>query len=359
MAKARSRAAARRMKDKWKAKSWYSVIAPASFDHATIAETLSDDPNKLIDRVTEVSLQELTNDFRKSHYKLFFKIHDVEDTNAHTQYIGHTLTSDYLRRMVRRKRSKIEAVYDIVTRDGAKLRIKPFATTDRRIQNSQKRIIRDAMKKTITTQAKSSTLSEFVKSIINGKLGKDIYQSCKKLYPVKRIEIYKTQIINQPRIHIEEPKEEKPAEEESEEKAVEETSDEGEENTKDQEPEDEVDTSEEAETDESEEDIEDEPVEESSAGKERKKQDPEPEEEMDNTEEETETDESEEDIEKGKERKTTPHEQEESEEESNEELSEEEDESVVEEHKKKKTKEDDVEEEPSEDSSNEEKEKTD
>jgi len=218
MAKARSRAAARRMKDKWKAKSWYNVVAPASFDQVTIAETLSDEPNKLIDRVTEVSLQDLTNDFRKSHYKLLFKIHNVEDTTAHTQYVGHTLTSDYLRRMVRRKRSKIDAVYDVTTRDGAKLRIKPFATTDRRIQSSQKKILRDAMRRTIAKQAKTSTLSEFIKAVIDGKLGKEIYQASKKLYPVKRIEIYKTQVLHQPRIQIDEPKKEKPAEEEIKEK---------------------------------------------------------------------------------------------------------------------------------------------
>jgi len=223
MAKARSRAAARRMKDKWKAKSWYNVVAPASFDQVTIAETLSDEPNKLLDRVTEVSLQDLTNDFRKSHYKLLFKIHNVEDTTAHTQYVGHTLTSDYLRRMVRRKRSKVEAVYDITTRDGAKIRIKPFATTDRRIQSSQKKIIRDAMRKTIVKQAKASTLSEFIKTIIDGKLGKDIYQASKKLYPVKRIEIYKTQVLHQPRIQIDEPKKEKPVEEKAGEEQIEES----------------------------------------------------------------------------------------------------------------------------------------
>jgi small subunit ribosomal protein S3Ae len=217
MAKARSRAAARRMKDKWKAKSWYNVLAPASFDHITIAETLADEPNKLINRVTEVSLQDLTNDFRKSHYKLFFKINRVEDTNAYSQYVGHTLTSDYLRRMVRRKRSKIDAVYDVITRDGAKVRIKPFTTTDHRIQNSQKKIIRETMKQTIIKQAKASTLSEFLKYIFDGKIGKDIYQSCKKLYPVKRVEIYKTQVLTQPRIHIEDKKIEQPEEEEKKE----------------------------------------------------------------------------------------------------------------------------------------------
>jgi len=204
MAKARSRAAARKVKDRWRAKNWYNILAPASFDNATIAETLADDPEKLNDRVTEITLQDLTNDFRKSHIKLYFKVHQIEDNNARTEYIGHTLTSDYLRRMVRRRRSKIDAVYDVKTRDGARIRIKPFATTDRRIQNSQKNIIRLTMQKTIAGKAKAMTLSEFVKYIIEGKLGSDIYKSCKTYYPVRRIEIYKTKVLQQPTIEIEE-----------------------------------------------------------------------------------------------------------------------------------------------------------
>ena len=232
MAKARSRAAARKVKDRWKAKNWYNVLAPASFDNVTIAETLADDPSKLTDRVTEISMQDLTNDFRKSHIKLYFKVNQIEDNNAKTAYIGHTLTSDYLRRMIRRRRSKIDAVYDAKTRDGARLRIKPFATTDRRIQNSQKKIIRLTMRKTILSKAKSMTLSEFIKYIIEGKLGSDIYKACKKFYPVRRIEIYKTEVTQQPTIEIEEPKpaepEEKP-ETESEKEESEEESEESEE----------------------------------------------------------------------------------------------------------------------------------
>ncbi len=206
MAKARSRSTARKVKDKWKAKSWYNILAPSFFDHVTIAETLADEPEKLVGRITEVSLQDLTNDFRKSHIKLFFKVNGIEGNKAQTEYIGHTLTSDYLRRMVRRKRSKIDSVYDVSTRDGATLRIKPFATTDKRIQNSQKRVIRETMKQTITQKAKVSTLSEFVKYIVDGKIGTDIYKNCKTLYPVKRIEIFKTEVTNQPTIFIEEPK---------------------------------------------------------------------------------------------------------------------------------------------------------
>ena len=209
MAKARSRTAARKIKDRWRAKAWYNVLAPPAFDNITLADTLADHPDNLINRVTGVSLQDLTNDFRKSHITLFFKVNKVEETNAHTQFSGHTLTSDYLRRMIRRRRSKIEGVYDVTTRDGAILRVKPFATTDKRIQNSQRKVVREAMKKTIDDQAKVNTLYEFVKNILDGKVGSDIYKNCKKLYPVKRIEIYKTEVISQPTVLIEEKKPEK------------------------------------------------------------------------------------------------------------------------------------------------------
>jgi small subunit ribosomal protein S3Ae len=217
MAKARSRTAARKIKDRWRAKNWYNVLAPPSFDNVTIADTLTDNPESLINRVTGVSLQDLTNDFRKSHITIFFKVSKVEEANAHTQFAGHSLTSDYLRRMIRRRRSKIEGVYDVTTRDGAVLRVKPFATTDKRIQNSQRKVVREAMKKTISDSAKTNTLSEFVKDILDGRVGSDIYKNCKKLYPVKRVEIYKTEVISQPTILIEDKKpkkkEEKPEEE--------------------------------------------------------------------------------------------------------------------------------------------------
>ncbi|MCK4444237.1 MAG: 30S ribosomal protein S3ae, partial [Thermoplasmata archaeon] len=39
----KSRVAARKVKDKWKAKGWYNLIAPTMFNKALIGETLADD----------------------------------------------------------------------------------------------------------------------------------------------------------------------------------------------------------------------------------------------------------------------------------------------------------------------------
>jgi small subunit ribosomal protein S3Ae len=206
MAKARARTTTRKVKDRWKAKNWYQILAPSLFNNVPVAETLAENPDLLIGRVTEVSLQDLTNDFRKSHIKLLFTVDKVEQNTAHTQLKGHVLTSDYLRRMIRRRKSRVDGVFDAQTRDGALLRVKPFAIAEKRIQSSQKKLIRNVMKEVISKEAKTKTLNAFIKDCLEGKIGSEIYKHCKIYYPVKRIEINKTEIIRLPTVIIEDEK---------------------------------------------------------------------------------------------------------------------------------------------------------
>src|SRR5207247_2583041 len=53
MAEKKSRAAARKIKDKWKAKVWYNLLAPEMFNKQLLGETPTDTPDKLVGRVTE------------------------------------------------------------------------------------------------------------------------------------------------------------------------------------------------------------------------------------------------------------------------------------------------------------------
>ena len=216
LAKARARTTTRKVKDRWKAKNWYTILAPSLFNNVPIAETLAETPDHLIGRVTEVSLQDLTNDFRKSHIKLLFTVDKVEQNTAHTQLKGHLLTSDYLRRMIRRRKSRVDGVFTVETRDGAILRVKPFAIAEKRIQSSQKKLIRNVMNDVISKEGKAKTLNSFIRDCLEGKIGSEIYKHCKIYYPVKRIEVNKTEIIRLPTVIIEDEKPpEKPEEEPS------------------------------------------------------------------------------------------------------------------------------------------------
>lgn len=197
-AKQTQRTKARKVKDKWRLKEWYRILAPDMFNNTQIAETLSDEGEKVLGRVTEVSMQDITGDFSKMHIKLQFKIKEVSGFDAHTQFVGHTLTSDYIRRLTRRKHSKTDGVFDVQTKDKALIRIKPMAVTEKRIQVSQQQAIRQIMGTIISKHAKKSLSSEFIREMLSGNISKNILKACKPIYPLKRVEIRKSEVLRFP-----------------------------------------------------------------------------------------------------------------------------------------------------------------
>jgi small subunit ribosomal protein S3Ae len=204
MALARARVAARRTKDRWKSKQWFKVTAPAAFNNAQIAETLADEAEKLSGRTIEVPLNELTGDMKQMHIKLTFQVGEVVDNQAKTSFVGHTMTSDYIRRLTRRGNSKIPAVFDLKTKDGSRIRVKPFAVTDRRCQTTQAQEIRRIMGALLTESAEKNTLSGFLGDILLGNLTNAMYKEARKVHPLRRIEIAKSEILAAPTIEVDE-----------------------------------------------------------------------------------------------------------------------------------------------------------
>lgn len=194
MAEKKSRAAARKIKDKWKAKVWYNLLAPEMFNKQLLGETPTDTPDKLVGRVTEVTVQDLTGDFSKMHIKLAFRVNRVQGQDALTQFVGHDMTSDYIRRLTRRKRTRTDLTVDVVTKDGWNVRVKPMAITDRRIQTAKQRVIRTIMEKIVADVASKQSIGEFVKGIISGDLAKTIALGCKPIHPVSRVEVRKSEV---------------------------------------------------------------------------------------------------------------------------------------------------------------------
>lgn len=174
------------------------------FGRAKIAQTIADEPDKLIGRIAETTLQDLTGDFKQMHVKLQFRIDKVDGTVAHSSYAGHSLTSDYLRRMTRRNHSKVDTVVEVTTKDGGILRVKPFTVSDRRSQTTQERALRAIMAKEIQSVAENVTLNRLVREIVDGKLAAQISKACRPVYPVRRVEIQKTEVRRAPTMEIEE-----------------------------------------------------------------------------------------------------------------------------------------------------------
>src|SRR3989304_8299807 len=69
----------------WKAKQWYNLVAPEMFGKANIGETVADVPEKLMGRIIEVTLGELTNDLSKQNIKLLLKVDSVGGGSAYSK----------------------------------------------------------------------------------------------------------------------------------------------------------------------------------------------------------------------------------------------------------------------------------
>ncbi len=182
----------------WKAKQWYNLVAPDMFGKTNIGETVAEEPEKLIGRVVEVTLGELTNDLSKQNTKLILKIDRVGGDSAYTKFMGHQLTQDYLRSLVKRQASAIETNVSVTTKDGYTVRVKPSCFTIKRARANQVKAIREIMNNVIAAKAKEMDLQQFVQDIVMGKLSASIYHDVKPVYPLRRVEVRKTEVEAEP-----------------------------------------------------------------------------------------------------------------------------------------------------------------
>ena len=193
---ASARAAARKQRDKWKAKRWYTIRAPRTpWSFRVIGETLAENPSQLIGRNYEVIQNELDGDFSKMHVKVVFKVTDVLGNDAITEFVGHELLKDHVRRQVRRDRGKIDDTIDVVTEDGFYVRFKPLMISRARIKSSQKQQMRTIARDIILTTGATSTWFKLQAATLDGTLENKIKEAVSKIQPVRTVVIRRTQLI--------------------------------------------------------------------------------------------------------------------------------------------------------------------
>ena len=191
-----SRAAARKQKDKWKAKRWYTIRAPRNpWSFKVIGETLAEDDSLVLGRHYELMQNELDGDFSKMHVKIRFNVTEVVNKDALTEFIGYDLMKDHVRRLVRRERGKIDDTVDLVSKDGFYIRFKPLIISRARIKASQKQQMRTIARNVILRVGASSTWLDIQKSLFDGTLENTIKDEVIKIQPVKNLLFRRVQLL--------------------------------------------------------------------------------------------------------------------------------------------------------------------
>ncbi len=172
-------------------KRWYTVQAPEQFDRAELGETPADDPEKVLGRTIETTLGDIHNDASENNTKLTFKITEVASDTAYTEFIKHELTRDYMRSLVRRGSSKVEAFITVLTADDYRVQIQPVALTTKSADESQEKAIRRTMIDLVRETAADRTFDDLVDSVVEARLSSAIYNEAKPIYPLRRVEVQK------------------------------------------------------------------------------------------------------------------------------------------------------------------------
>lgn len=195
---AKARAAARKQRDKWKTKRWYTIRAPRHpWNYQNIGETIGESDEHIIGRIYEMTQQEFNGDFTKMHVMLRFRVSDTVGQDALTTFVGHHHQTNHIRRQIRRYRGKIDDVIDVVSQDGYLVRIKPLVITQKRVQTSVKQSIRAKMRDVLRGFVAKTTYDALQVAMLDGSLEAEIQNQIKTIYPCRSVVIRKSQLLQE------------------------------------------------------------------------------------------------------------------------------------------------------------------
>lgn len=183
--------------DKWKMKSWYTLVAPEMFDSRELGQVVSSDEPNLKDRIIRMGLGDMLGSFSQgtAYTVVYFRVSGVTGKTAHTKFIGHELVPGYVRTLARRRRSVMNQVDDVTTRDGVNVRIKSICISGIKVSEGVRADVRKGISETVKAIAKNTDFPVLAQEMVFGKLSSKIFGAVKKIGPLKRVEIRKSEVL--------------------------------------------------------------------------------------------------------------------------------------------------------------------
>jgi len=200
--------------DPFKRKQWYQVKAPGMFTHSfvgrtpvnkTVGNKFSSDALK--GRVFKVSLGDLNADEELSYKTIHLIAEDVQGEDVLTNFHGMSFASHKLKSLIRKWRTLIEAVVDLTTSDGYKIRLFIIGFTKRRpnqkkvtayATSAQVRQIRKKIFEIVKRESADTDLRNLFKKLILETISTRIEAETTGIYPLHNVYVHKLKILNKP-----------------------------------------------------------------------------------------------------------------------------------------------------------------
>jgi ribosomal protein S3AE len=178
-----------------KKKRWVAILAPKLFNEQLLGESYVEEPSNLVGRCVSVSLMTLTGDPQKQNVSVSFKIVAVQNDMVTTELTGYKLLPAAAKKMMRRKRNKIEDSFIVESADKKIIRVKPLIVTRGNTTGSVLATMQKLERAFIAKLISQSDVDSLIRDIVQKKLQSSLSQLLRRLYPVGACEIRMLEVI--------------------------------------------------------------------------------------------------------------------------------------------------------------------
>lgn len=168
-------------------KKFFEVKLPLT---ASKVHVYGSTPEELEGRVIRL---DMTRSLRGKNLELKAKIKNVNGV-LEGMPVSLELMQSYVRRSVRKGTDYVEDSFEAPSKD-AKLRIKPFMITRKRVSRGVRNALRETTKKHLIAHMKVRSTEELFSEITSNKLQRELSLKLKKVYPLALCEIRHIEIV--------------------------------------------------------------------------------------------------------------------------------------------------------------------
>lgn len=183
--------------DPWKLKKWYPIIAPSYMRGAFIGETPADSPEKVINKQVEISIAAVTGEIKRQNTNVTFKVVGFENNNAVTEIIKIEVSPAYIKRNVRKEKTRVDDSFALKTADGKDVRIKIFLVSKDKINNSKQTLLRKLAKSELREYVSKVPYEQIIQDVLSFKLQKILMTILRKVCPLKTCEMRAVELLKQ------------------------------------------------------------------------------------------------------------------------------------------------------------------
>lgn len=185
---------AKKVVDTWKTKRWYTVMAPKIFNEVEVSQVPAQDDPHLLNRVMEIPLKDITKDLAHLYTAVRLRVSEVKGNAAHTKFIGHSLSREYLNTLARRHREKLDVVFHLKSKDGVDFTLKLVVVTAEKCSQVQRRALHHQLVELVKGKAKDTDFAPFMLDILYGKMGNELHGHLNKIAPIRKVEVRKSEL---------------------------------------------------------------------------------------------------------------------------------------------------------------------